>query len=135
MLRVDLPSVAFSFEVRVLAGHASSSNATSIMINVSAANPDYAAGPRRGLISTTPSFAPKRANAQGFDVLPEEHTLDLRVLTDRSIVEAFAMGGRGTMTTHDYPSEGSAMFHLVNWGKSPLIVRNLSIASMACGWA
>ena len=95
-----------------------------------------------------------------------ESTLDWRVLTDRSIVEVFAMGGRGSTTTHDYPAEGaklgfatlcahcvalnylfevcgvtimcmagSAMFHLVNWGDKPLIVTNLSIASMACGWA
>jgi hypothetical protein len=76
-----------------------------------------------------------RGNAQGFDVLAGESTLDLRVLIDRSIIEVFAMGGRGAMTAHDYPSEGSAMFHLVNWGESPLTVRNLSIASMACGWA
>jgi hypothetical protein len=135
MLHVDLPSTTVSFELRVLAGQASSSNATSIVINVSAANPDYAAGPRKGLISATPSFAPRRANAQGFGVLAGESTLDLRVLTDRSIIEVFAMGGRGTTATHDYPSDGSAMFHLVNWGESPLIVRNLSIASMSCGWA
>ena len=105
------------------------------MINVSAANLDDDAVPRKGLISATPSFAPKRGNAQGFDVLAGESTLDLRVLTDRSIIEVFAMGGRGATTAHDYPSEGSAMFHLVNWGESPLMVRNLSIASMACGWA
>jgi hypothetical protein len=30
------------------------------MINISAANSDGAAGPRKGLISATPSFAPKR---------------------------------------------------------------------------
>ena len=67
-------------------------------------------------------------------MLAGESVLDLRVLTDRSIIEVFAMGGRGSVTTHDYPAEGSAMFHLVNWGESPLVVANLSIASMACGW-
>ena len=66
-LRLDLPSTAaMGFELRVLAGHAPTSNATSILVNVSAAVPTR---PRRkGLVSVTPSFAPKRAHAQEFDV-------------------------------------------------------------------
>ena len=65
-LHLDLPSTAaMGFELRVLAGHAPTSNATSILVNVSAAVPQR---PRKGLVSVTPSFAPKRAHAQEFDV-------------------------------------------------------------------
>ena len=65
-------------------------NATSIMVNISApATHDTAAGgSRKGQVSVTPSIAPRRRHGEAFDVLPGESTVDLRVLTDRSIVEA-----------------------------------------------
>ena len=70
-----------------------------------------------------------------FDVLPGESTVDLRILTDRSIVEAFAMGGRANALTHAYPAEGNTGFHFLNWGAAPVALHNLTISAMGCGWA
>ena len=135
-LRVELPQptsqTPLAFEVRVLAARSSAGNATSIMINVTATQSD---GVRQGQISATPSFAQQRSHTEAFDVLPDETSLDLRVLIDRSVVEVFVMGGRATQISHDYPAEGDGSgFHLLNWGQAPVTVSNLSIASMGCGW-
>ena len=134
----DASNVAVALEIKVLATGAATGNATSIMINITstagAGGTGAGAGVRKGIISVTPSFAVRRSHGQAFDVLAGESSVDLRVLTDRSIIEAFAMGGRASQTEHDYPAEGDSAFHLINWGVAPLVVRNLSIASMACGW-
>ena len=134
-LRLAIPAdsgVAVAFEVRVLASVLPNGNATAVMINVTAAGANGKG--RTGHISVTPSFALKTAHGQSFAVLETEESIDVRVLTDRSIVEAFAMGGRGVDAAHDYPEEGNGRFHLINHGSAALVVQNLSIASMACGW-
>ena len=151
-LRLQLPSdssQAVALEVRVLAADSPTGNATSIMINITAAV--GGGGGRKGVLSITSSYLvaaveSRHADAaqssragggnhgQAFEVLVGESTVDLRILTDRSIIEAFAMNGRAMELAHDYPADGDSKFHLLNWGVAPLIIHNLTISSMACGW-
>lgn len=63
-------------------------------------------------------------------LLPGEDTVHLSVFVDRSIVEAFAMGGRATLTGRVYPSlsdstnvgvfaEGGVRVGAEAWGMGP----------------
>jgi len=133
VLGLALPADAsrsLAFEVRVLAAGAPAGNATSIMINVSASVLQGAsqgsacagngqgrgrAVVRCGHVAVRASFADRNPQGGVFAVLDGETSLNLRVLTDRSIVEAFAMGGRGVAYGHDYPGVGDHNVHLVNW--------------------
>ena len=69
------------------------------------------------------------------DTTKSEQSVDLRVLVDRVIVEAFAAGGRATLTGREFGGEGEAAVHLLAAGGQPTQVASSSVWSMACGWA
>ena len=68
-------------------------------------------------------------------ILPGETSFDMRILVDRSMIEAFFMGGRAVFTMAHAPMDGGAPPTFVN-----LISRNVStdasveVLSMSCGW-
>ena len=61
-----------------------------------------------------------------FSVYPDESVLTLRLLADRSVVEAFAQGGRACVTKRIYPEAGAAARGLqtaiLNAGTAPVRV-------------
>ena len=61
-----------------------------------------------------------------FSVYPDESLLTLRLLADRSVVEAFAQGGRACVTKRIYPEAGAAARGLqtaiLNAGTAPVRV-------------
>jgi len=62
-------------------------------------------------------------------------TLDIRVLVDRPIIEAFVQGGRAAFTygdtKFDSANAGSAVF---NTGTTAVAVVNATGYGMECGW-
>ena len=83
-----------------------------------------------------------RGNATGLrvtsrlvKVLPNEATVDVRVLVDRSIVEVFASRGRAVVSTRDYPGVDETAVRL--WAPphavAPILVRRAQVWSMGCG--
>ena len=61
--------------------------------------------------------------------------LRVRLLVDRSIVEAFLGGGRIVATARDYPAadEVAARVWTSEWS-APLEITSVSAWSMGCGW-
>ena len=49
-------------------------------------------------------------------------------------VEVFVAGGRATAVGRDYPAAGETTVHLANGGAEPLLVKQLDIYAMGCGW-
>ena len=102
-----------------------SGNSTNIRLEVSPPDPSDG-GRRRGLLSIRvprldtgsggdPRYHPWRPwgpiNAT-FELLPQETEVDLRVLVDRSIVEAFAANGRAALTVRDFPAPQETNIYL-----------------------
>jgi len=56
----------------------------------------------------------------GMFLLPQHGALTLRLLVDRSIVEAFAADGRGVVTARAYPGLGADQVRLLNRGSGPV---------------
>ena len=69
-----------------------------------------------------------------FTLLPTERSVDLRVLVDRSIVEAFAAGGRAVVSVRDFPLENETAARLRNDGGTDLLLERAHGWSMECGW-
>ena len=92
------------------------------------------------LINTTMSgevtgHANKYPVAQfGFSVLPEERELTLRVVLDRSIVEAFAQGGRAVVTATAYAAAANSAVNVVNYGKGNVTLVSATAWKMGCAW-
>ena len=73
-----------------------------------------------------------------FAIRRGETTLMLRILVDRSIVEAFVMGGRAVLTKAFNPSvlyvpDTHVAVHA--WGSAAITVESLDVFAMGCGWA
>jgi hypothetical protein len=96
------------------------SNASSVKLSVDASRSGF-------LSSRCGSRLPPSRVAGNVKLLPDEHLLQLHVFLDRSVVEAFAMGGRGAATVSVRPnasatglsvfSGGEVMLHnLTAWG-------------------
>ena len=72
-----------------------------------------------------------------FPILKGETTLDIRVLVDRSIVEAFIMGGRVVFSkTYNpavlYVPDTHVAVH--SWDTSAALSASADVFSMGCGW-
>lgn len=71
------------------------------------------------------------------EVLPTEHTLVVRVLVDRSVVEWFVQGGRAVKTQRWYPpagADGIAVAGQSTGTAGPAIVASVTVDEMGCGW-
>eukprot|EP01052_Picozoa_sp_SAG31_P020075 SAG31_NODE_1492_length_8126_cov_5.005731_5_plen_295_part_00 len=62
-------------------------------------------------------------------------TLDVRILTDRPIIEVFIAGGRAVFveTVPDFTLAATSV-HLFNDGDVPVSVSNAAVFTMGCGW-
>ena len=49
-------------------------------------------------------------------------------------VEVFVAGGRATAVGRDYPAAGETKIHLMNCGAESLLVKQLDVYAMGCGW-
>ena len=129
---------ALAFELQLLADQQGGSmNATSgleigagsLGVNVSATT--TADGSRRGLLSYRGTTY---HGTQPFTVLKGEATVELRVLVDRVIVEAFAQHGRAQLTAHEWGAEGNTAVHMRSAGTQPAVLSTYEIFGMGCGW-
>ena len=59
----------------------------------------------------------------------------MRVLVDRSIIEAFAAGGRAVVTARDYPAASETATRVWAGKEAGLRIARLDAWSMGCGWA
>lgn len=77
--------------------------------------------------------APRIRHAQNatFELRAAEAAVQLRVLVDRSIVEAFAAGGRAVLSTRDYPRLEDLAASV--WSPTGAML-NVSAWEMGCGW-
>lgn len=139
------------FSLRVLGAVSPEGNATEIVVEVETAGKD---GLRHGTLSI---FVPRmtvdcgdKKNCPGmgvgwgwvpwgnltapFTLLPTEGCLELRVLVDRSCVEAFAAGGRAVVSVRDFPREEEAAARLRNDAVADLLLKSARGWSMDCGW-
>jgi sucrose-6-phosphate hydrolase SacC (GH32 family) len=73
---------------------------------------------------------------QRFSVLPHETTLSLRVVLDRSIVEAFAQQGRAVVTATPFaPANASAAMAWVRGGGTGgVVLERAESFGMGCAW-
>ena len=63
-------------------------------------------------------------------------SLDLRVLVDRPVIEAFFMAGRTSYVTADTPfTLANSSVHIFNDGEASVLVSNVSAFGMGCGWS
>ena len=129
---------ALAFELQLLADQQGGSmNATSgleigagsLGVNVSATT--AADGSRSGLLSYRGTTY---HGTQPFTVLQGEATVELRVLVDRVIVEAFAQHGRAQLTAHEWGAEGNTAVHMRSAGAQPAVLSTYEIFGMGCGW-
>ena len=67
-------------------------------------------------------------------LLPTETTVSLRVVVDRSTVEAFAAGGRAVVSVRDFPREDETSARIRVESAVALTLENASGWSMGCGW-
>ena len=64
-----------------------------------------------------------------------QRPLHVRVLVDRSIVEAFIGGGRVVATARDYPAAEEVAARVSTLAQSAsLVVTQAAAWSMGCGW-
>ena len=76
--------------------------------------------------------------AGNFTIYPDERTVELRVLVDRSLVEAFAQGGRACVTKRIYPApdavaNGALQTSLLNLASAPVLVEKAEAFVMGSG--
>ena len=108
--------------------------AATITVNVSA--PDPADGSRTGTLMWRGRNSGPTAKGRGiqFPVLAGEMLVNLRVLVDRSVIEAFVAGGRAHLVSGEYAELGHTYVHMRALGDEPVTLSNFSIWSMGCGW-
>lgn len=130
--------VSASFDVAALSGPAQDfgivvrapkgGTAGGVKISFSVLAPD-ASGVR--VVHTTSGTS----NLEPVKVMPGE-TLDVRVLVDRPLVEAFVMGGRAAAVSADTTfNVAQTSVHLFNSGTVPISASKVSAYGMGCGWA
>ncbi len=86
-----------------------------------------------GLVSSRGNASGNAVRSAPFRVGADEAELSLRVLVDRSIVEAFAGGGRAVASTREYPGEDETSVRL--WSdRSSVMLSRVEVWSMGCGW-
>ena len=66
------------------------------------------------------------------NLLTQEEVLDVRIFVDRSIVEAFAMGGRGVATVSVRPNATATGIAVISGGNTTLL--NLTVFSVGTMW-
>jgi sucrose-6-phosphate hydrolase SacC (GH32 family) len=82
--------------------------------------------------ATAPSNG--RAATARFVVLPGETTIDLRVVVDRVIVEAFAQGGRVAFTKSFMPLRWQDSCVHIRSNVSGAVASAVDVWAMGCGW-
>jgi hypothetical protein len=83
--------------------------------------------------ATAPSNG--RAATARFVVLPGETTIDLRVVVDRVIVEAFAQGGRVAFITKNFiPLRWQDSCVHIRSNVSGAVASAVDVWAMGCGW-
>ena len=135
-LSLALGGGASSFELRVL-GSDAGPEGTTVAVNVSAPPAGGGAREARAAVVTAQPRPRSPANEPfSFPLLPAESHLHLRVLVDRSIVEAFFAHGRAAFTERAYPPAGQTAIRLAvpKSAAAGLTVRNVSVHGMGCGW-
>lgn len=159
-LLLALPTASgdvLSFELQLLASPTSAGRSTNVVVEVGGEGP---AGVRCGnlTIETPRTSAPTGGSGSGsdetmhctggacvgwapwglmtanFTVYRHETVLALRILVDRSVVEAFAAGGRAVVSARDFPAEHEVAAQLRTGLTGPLLVRSAIGFSMGCGW-
>jgi sucrose-6-phosphate hydrolase SacC (GH32 family) len=137
-LSVELPQhEAVAFEATVMAdvsgaagGGSTSSAGVTLHLNVSA--PNATTGYRVAVARTSGNVAPTPWR-NPFPVLPEEKTVSLRALVDRSIVEFVLANGRSAFTARGYPTASQTGVQLL--ADKAIKVTNVTAHEMGCGWA
>ena len=155
-LAVALPKAAHQqaeFALHVLAADSPAGNFSRIAVAISAAD---AKGVRHGQLSMSlprmevnctgktncpgmgpgTGWAPWGNLTAPFTLLPNETSVELRVLVDRSTVEAFAAGGRAVVSVRDFPLEAETAARIRNEGAAgtSLVLESARGWSMGCGW-
>jgi len=110
-------------------------DAAQLWLRVSAAAPN---GSRVGQLNLTNHYAPPnvatlRFAAATFEVLKGEDAVDLRVFCDRSMIEAFAMNGRGGVIAQEYRPTPASDVHVLAPMQQAAMIENLTVWSMSCG--
>ena len=133
-MEVALGKEAFIIGIEVLAGK-TSARATTLTLNISS---PLSTGGRIGNVTlNAPRMAPAVTYTAPLVIRPDETSLHVRVLVDRSIVEAFVGDGRAVLTTRDYPTsvEDTGVRLWAARGSGAATLSKLDAWSMGCGWA
>ena len=134
------PALAFGIDVLASPSSAAASHATRLSVNVTAPRAD---GTRIGNLSITPGRGEGKGYVvrSGWVMQPAESSLELRLLVDRSVVEAFVAGGRAVATARDYPAVEEVAARLWAAGAASesgaaggALVQSAQAWSMGCGW-
>ena len=129
-LELELPPSAFTLGLRVLGEASGTGNATTLRLHVAASSGGFRAG--NATLFTTRGTVTNCTSA--FEVLAGESTIALRMLVDRSVIEAFVAGGRAVLTGRDYPSISETAAHVTLEEGPPVTVRSARAWSMECAW-
>lgn len=136
----DPAALAFTLEVLASPARRGASDhrrrATSVTVRMSGRLAD---GSRRGNLTVLSTRLPPngtytRSASSNFSTLRGEASLGMRVLVDRSIVEAFAAGGRAVVSARDYPAEDEAAAWVSSEGAAATRLSSVRAWSMGCGW-
>lgn len=125
LVAVAPPAAAFDFTVRAQYD----GNETAVVLSI-ALGPAAGDGLRNGTASITTTGETKPAHAAAAFSLLAGEALDLRLLVDRTIVEAFVAGGRVVFTETLEDFAGS----LVALSSTAPVAAAVAAYSMGCGW-
>jgi hypothetical protein len=136
-----LPTAAgASFSVTVLANVSGGVVTGGVFVNVSVAAAD-ANGTRTGTATTgeVGGTDPEAIRGGGaatskFSIFKGETVVDMRLLVDRSIVEAFIMGGRTVFTKTFGPPQIPDTNVVVEAAGADATANSVEVWSMGCGW-
>ena len=112
-----------------------------VLLHINVSAPDQATGAR----TVDVSASVPHATAVGFNNShsfqhPDAAAIELRVLVDRMMVEAFVGGGRGVVTTPVLlpgkdPLAGGAFLFSPGYAESAVDIASATAWEMGCGWA
>ena len=134
-MEVALGTEAFIIGVEVLAGK-TSARATTLTLNIS--SPSSTGGRIGNVTLNAPRMAPAVTYIAPLVMRPDETSLHVRVLVDRSIVEAFVGGGRGVLSvplTHPPAAENPLWLTATSDSGQGTVRVKGDVWEMGCGWA
>ena len=143
LVSVNVPKEAATITVNVLANTSSSSGSGTaitggVELNVTF-NPAAVRNGAQTATATICTISPTHGGcgSRQFQIFQDEATVDIRLLVDRSIVEAFVMGGRVVFTKMFYPADGTVPdTHVaLQAAGAAVTVGSVQVFSMGCGWS